>query len=74
MIFMPKQILDVVGLKELEILHTQIFANHLEFGNNDIIVWEAVKLEPYRDVDVRDASVGCIILACNFSCVQCAVP
>ena len=36
-IFIPKQSLDVVGLKDLEILHTQIFANHLEFGNNDII-------------------------------------
>ena len=31
--------LDVVGLKELEIPHTQIFANHMEFGNNGIIVW-----------------------------------
>ena len=47
----------------LEILHTQIFANHLEFGNNDIIVWEAVQIEPCRDVDVRDVGVGCIILA-----------
>ena len=57
------QSLDVVGLKELEILHTQIFANHLEFGNNDIIVWEAVQLKPCRDVDVGDVGVGCIILA-----------
>ena len=62
-IFIPKQSLDVVGLKELEILHTQIFANHLEFGNNEIVVWEAVQLEPFRDVDVRDVGVGCIILA-----------
>ena len=50
-------------LKELEILHTQIFANHLEFGNNEIVVWEAVQLEPFRDVDVGDFGVGCIILA-----------
>ena len=49
----PKQSLGVVGLKELEILHTQIFANHLEFVNNDIIVWGAVQIEPCRDVDVR---------------------
>ena len=61
-IFIPRQSLDVVGLKELEILHTQIFANHLEFGNNAIIVWEAVQLEPCRNVDVRDFGVGCIIL------------
>ena len=53
----------MVGLQELEILYTQIFANHLEFGNNDIIVWEAVKLEPCMDVDVGDVGVGCIILA-----------
>ena len=53
----------MVGLKELEILHAQIFANHLEFGNNGIIVWEAVQLEPYRDVGVGDVSDGCIILA-----------
>ena len=53
----------MVGIKELEILHTQIFANNLEFGNNDIIVWEAVQIEPYRYVDVRGVSVGCIILA-----------
>ena len=59
----PKQILDVVGLKELEILHKQIFANHLKFVNNDIIEWEAVKLEPCRDVDVGDVGVGCIIFA-----------
>ena len=52
-----------MGLKELEILHTQIFANHLEFGNNDIVLLEAVQLEPCRDVDVRDAGVSCIILA-----------
>ena len=38
-IFIPKQSLDVVGIKELEILHTQIFANTLEFDNNDIILW-----------------------------------
>ena len=63
-----------MGIKELEILHTQIFANQLEFGNNDIIVWEAVQLEPCRDVDVGDVGIGCIILAWNFSCVQCAVP
>ena len=44
-----KQSLGVVGLKELEILHTQIFANHMEFGNNEIVVWEAVQLEPCRD-------------------------
>ena len=62
-IFTPKQSLGVVGIKELDILHTQIFANHLEFGNNDIIVWEAVQLEPYRDANVGDVSVGCIILA-----------
>ena len=37
-IFIPKQSLDVVGLKELEIPHTQIFANNLDFGNNDIVV------------------------------------
>ena len=53
----------MVGLKELEILHTHIFANNLEFGNNDIIVWEAVKIKPCRDVDVGDVGVGCIILA-----------
>ena len=52
----------MVGLKELDILHTQIFANHLEFGNNEIIVWEAVQIEPCRDVDVGDVGVGCIIL------------
>ena len=62
-IFIPKQRLDVVGLKELEILHTQIFANHLEFGNNEIIVCKAVQLETYRNVDVGDVSIGCIILA-----------
>ena len=62
-IFILKQSLDVVGLKELEILHTQIFANNLEFGKNDIIVWEAVHLEPCRYVDVRDVGVVCIILA-----------
>ena len=59
----PKQILNMVGLKDLEILHTQIFANNLEFGNNGIIVWEAVQLEPCRDVDVGDVGVECIILA-----------
>ena len=48
---------------DLHRLHTHVFANHLEFGNNDIIVWEAVQLEPCRDVDVRDVGVGCIILA-----------
>ena len=64
----------MVGLKELEILHTQIFANHLEFGNNDIIVWEAVQLEPCRDVDVGDVDVGCIILSLHVSCVHCSVP
>ena len=58
-----KQSLDVVGLKELEILHTQIFAYHLEFGNNEIVVWEEVQLEPCRDVDVWDVDVGCTILA-----------
>ena len=63
MIFMPKQILDVVGLKELEILHKQIFANNLEFGNNAIVVWEVVQLNPCRDVDVGDVGVGCIIIA-----------
>ena len=63
-----------MGLKELDILRTQIFANNLEFGNNDIILWEAVQLEPCRDVDVGDVGVGCIILAWNVSCVQCAVP
>ena len=62
-IFIPKQSLDVVGLKDLEILHTQIFDNRLEFGNNDIIVWEVVQIEPCRDVDVGDVGVGCIILA-----------
>ena len=72
-ILIPKQSLDVVGLKELEILHTHVFANHLEFGNNDIIVWEAVQIKPCRDVDVRDVGVGCIILAWNVSCVQFAV-
>ena len=61
-IFIPKTSLNVVGIKELEILHTQIFANHMEFGKNDIIVWEAVQLEPCRDVDVGDVGVGCIIL------------
>ena len=70
-IFTLKQNLDVVGLKDIEILHTKIFANNLEFGKNDIIVWEAVQLEPYRDVDVRDVSVGCIILALHVSCVVC---
>ena len=73
-IFIHKQSLDVVGLKELEILHTQIFANHLEVGNNDIILWEAVQLEPCRDVDVRDVGVGCIILAWHVLCVKCAMP
>ena len=62
-IFIPKQSLDVVGLKELEILHTQIFVNHLKFGNNEIVVWEAVQLKPCRDVDVMDVGVNCIILA-----------
>ena len=62
-IFIPKQSLDMVGLKELEIIHTQIFANHLEFGNNDIVVWDLVQLEPFRDVDIGDVGVGCIILA-----------
>ena len=52
-----------MGLKELEILHTQIFSNNLDFGNNDIILWEAVQLEPSRDAYVGDVSVGCIILA-----------
>ena len=52
----------MVRLKELEILHTQIFANNMEFGNNDIILWEAVQLKPYRDVKVGDVRVGCIIL------------
>ena len=51
-----------MGLKELEILHTQIFANILEFGNNYIIVWEAVQIEPCRDVDVEDVGIGYIIL------------
>ena len=64
----------MVGLKELEILHTQIFANHLDFGNNEIVLWEVVQLEPCRDVDVGDVGVGCIILAWHVSCVQCAVP
>ena len=73
-ILIPKQSLDVVGLKELEILYAQIFANHLEFGNNDIIVWKAVQFEPCRYVDVGDAGVGCIILAWHVLCVQCAVP
>ena len=62
-IFVPKQSLDVVGLKELEILNTQIFANNMEFGNNDIILRGAVQLEPCRYVDVGDVGVGCIILA-----------
>ena len=62
-VFIHNQSLDVVGLKELEILHTQIFVNNLEFGNNEIIVWDAVKLESCRDVDIRDFSVDCIILA-----------
>ena len=35
----------------------------MEFGNNDIVVWEAVQLEPCKDVDVVDVGVGCIILA-----------
>ena len=52
-----------MGLKDLEILHTQMFANDLEFDNNDIIVWEAVQLEPCGDVDVGDVGVGCIIFA-----------
>ena len=64
----------MVGLKGLEILHTEIFANHLEFFNNAIIVWEAVQLKPVRDVDVGDVGVGCIILAWSVSCVQCAMP
>ena len=64
----------MVGLKELDILHTQIFANHLEFGNNDIVVWEAVQLEPCRDVDVGYVGVVCIILDLHVSCVKCAVP
>ena len=72
-IFIPKQSLNVMGLKELEILHTQIFANHLEFGTNDIIVSEAVQLEPCRDVDVGDVDVGSIILDWYVLCVQYAV-
>ena len=52
-----------MGLKDLDILYTKIFSNHLEFGNNDIIVWEAVQLEPCRYVYVGDVGVGCIILA-----------
>ena len=59
----PTRPLYVVVLKELEILHKQIFANHLEFGNNEIVVWEAVQLEPCTDVDVEGVGVGCIILA-----------
>ena len=42
---------------------------NLEFGNNEIVVWEAVQLEPFRDVDVRDVDVGCIVL----TCLVCAV-
>ena len=64
----------MVGLNELEILHTQIFANHLEFGNNDIVVCGAVQLKPCRDFDVRDVGVGCIILAWHVLFVQCAMP
>ena len=55
----PKQSLDVVGLKDLEILHTQIFANHLEFGNNGIVVWEAMQLKPCIDMS-RVCSVPCL--------------
>ena len=66
--------INVLGLKELDILHTQIFANHLEFGKNEIIVWEAVQLKPCRDVDVGDVDVGCIILDLHVSFVQCAMP
>ena len=62
-IFIPKQSLDVVGLKELDILHTQIFDNHLGFGNNEIIVWDVVQLKTCRDVDVGDFGIGFIILA-----------
>ena len=35
----------------------------MEFGKNEIFVWEAVQLEQCRDVDVGDVGVGCIILA-----------
>ena len=42
--------------------HKNIF-HHLEFGNNDTVVWEAVQLEPCRDVDVGYVGVGCIIIA-----------
>ena len=44
-------------------MSAHIRATHMEFVNNDIIVWEAVQLEPCRDVDVGDVGVGCIILA-----------
>ena len=53
--------LTPIGLEGRRILHTHIFANHLEFGNNDIVVWEVVQLEPCRDVDVGDVGVGFII-------------
>ena len=46
----------------------------MKIGNNEIVVWEAVQLEPCRDVDVRDVDGGCIILALHVSCVQFAVP
>ena len=59
----PKQSLDVVELKELEIPHTQIIANHLEFVNKGIIVWEALQLKPCRDVDAGDVGFVCIIFA-----------
>ena len=32
-------------------------ANHMEFGKNDIIVWEAVQLKPCWDVNVGDVSI-----------------
>ena len=72
MIKLGSQYYDVVGLKELEILHTQIFANNLEFGNNGIVVWEAEQLEPCRDVDVGMLALAVLSLL-DMSRV-CSVP
>ena len=47
-------------------MHTRDIASKDNTANSytpDIIVWEAVQLEPCRDVDVGDVEVGCIILA-----------
>ena len=50
-----------MGLKELEILHTQIFANHLEFGNNPIQLWNFETILTFRYVryDEKVIHIAC---------------